>query len=231
MCSGTEKKCILACETLRPEIELVLEDAGLALPVYWIDSGQHDFTDRLREAIQGALVEIPEAYGTVLLVFGFCGNAMVGVTSGARRLVMPKAADCIPIFLGSQEVRNEYGTKRYFFTEGYFEAESNTAKGYQDLVAKYGEDNARMVMREMLKHYENLSVVDTGAFDVSYVEDGLAELSEVTGVPVDVIPGNLRLIRMLITGDWPSEEFFIFEPGSKVTLEDSLSISGISQIG
>jgi hypothetical protein len=83
----------------------------------------------------------------------------------------------------------------------------------------------------MLKHYEQLSVVDTGAFDVSYVEGGLAELSEITGVPVDVIPGNLRLIRMLITGDWPSEEFFVFKPGAEITLEDSLSIGGISQVG
>jgi hypothetical protein len=224
------KQCVLACETLRPEIEMVMKETGAELPVYWIESGQHDFTDRLRESIQDALAEIPAEYGTVLLVFGFCGNAMVGVVPGERRLVMPKAADCIPIFLGSQKVRDSYGARRYFFTEGYLDSESNMASEFKDMVKKYGDDNARMITCEMLKHYESLSVVDTGAFDISYVKEGIAELADITGIPVDVIPGDLRLIHMLITGEWPPEEFFIFEPGTDITLEDSLGIGGISQV-
>ncbi|MDR0518448.1 MAG: DUF1638 domain-containing protein [Clostridiales Family XIII bacterium] len=231
MDDALKNACVVACETLKPELELVMEAVGSKLPVYWVDSGQHDHTDRLRESICDELAGIPDEYGTVLLVFGFCGNAMVGVEPGARRLVMPKAADCIPLFLGSQKARDGYGTKRYFFTEGYLDAESNSASDYRALVEKYGEEKARMVTREMLKHYEYLTVVDTGAFDVSGVKDGIAELSEVTGVPVDVISGNLRLLRMLVTGDWPREDFFVFEPGSSITLDDSLSIGGLSQVG
>jgi hypothetical protein len=226
-----EKICVLACRTLSPELELVMKAAESTLPVYYVDSGKHLCSDRLRESIQEGIDVMPSEYGTVLLLFGFCGNAMVGVKSGARQLVLPKSADCIPIFLGSQEERNRYGTRRYFFTEGYLRAEANPAADYAHLVEKYGEENARKVMREMLNHYENLSVVDTGAFDVASVESAIAGLSAITEIPVDVLPGDLRLIRMLVTGDWPPGEFFVFDPGTEITLGDSLSFQSISQVG
>jgi hypothetical protein len=250
--------CILACETLKPEYELVAGELGIELPVYWIESGKHDYPDRLREAVAGALSDIPPEYGIVLLLFGFCGNAMVGIESGARTLVMPKAADCIPIFLGSQKRRDGYGARRYFYTRGYYDAEKNTASDHNEMVKKYGYENACLVTREMLKHYEHLSIVDTGAFDIAYVADGIAELSAVTGIPVDVIGGDLRLIRLLIEGAarhagdavagagaagagadtgaadtsaaaWPSEDFYVFPPGTEITLEDSLALGGLSQ--
>jgi hypothetical protein len=226
-----ETTCVLACETLRPELELMMKAAGSELPVSYVESGKHVFPDQLRESIQEGIDGIAPCCDTVLLLFGFCGNAMVGVRTGARRVVLPKVADCIPIFLGSREKRNEYGTRRYFFTEGYLNAEANPAADYARMVERYGEDNAHMVIHEMLKHYESLSVVDTGAFDVAAVEAALTELSSLSGVPVDVLPGNLRLIGMLLSGDWPEDEFFVFGPGTEITLDDSMSFQSVSQVG
>jgi hypothetical protein len=222
--------CILACETLKPELELVMRTLESDLPTYWVKSGQHVHPDQLRQSIQSELDAIPADYDTVLLLFGFCGNALVGIATGKRRIVLPKVADCIPIFLGSRETRNTYGTRRYFFTEGYLNAEFNPGSDYDRLVERYGEENAAMITREMLKHYENLSVIDTGAFDPGDVRAAITGLSEITGVPVDILPGDLRLIRMLIDGDWPEDEFFIKEPGGEITLEDSMSFQSVSQI-
>jgi hypothetical protein len=226
-----EKKCILACETLKPELELVMKALGADLPVFWVGSGKHVFPDQLRESIQSELDGIPAEYGTVLLLFGFCGNALVGVRTCGRRVVLPKVADCIPIFIGSREKRNEYGARRYFFTEGYLNSEANPGSDYARLVEKYGEENAALITHEMLKHYENLSIVDTGAFDVATVRDAIAKLSESAQVPVDVLPGDLRLIRMLLSGDWPDDEFFVFGPDYEITLDDSMGFQSVSQIG
>jgi hypothetical protein len=128
-------------------------------------------------------------------------------------------------------VRNSYGARRYFFTEGYLNAESNPASDHIRLTETYGEENARMITGEMLRHYEELSVIDTGAFDVDSVCSAISDLSEITGVPVDVLPGDLRLIRMLLSGDWPDDEFFVFGPDAEITLDDSMSFQSISQIG
>jgi hypothetical protein len=224
------KQCVLACETLKSELEFVMKTSGSELPVFWVGSGKHTLPDKLRESVQDGIDEVPAEYDTVLLLFGFCGNAMVGVRTGAHRAVLPKAADCIPLFLGSRETRNGYGVRRYFFTEGYLKAESNPASDHARLTARYGEAKARMITREMLQYYEHLSIVDTGVFDVAKASATVAELSAVTGVPVDVLPGDLRLIRMLIEGDWPDDEFFVFEPGSEITFYDVMSFQSVSQI-
>jgi hypothetical protein len=208
-----------------------MESSGSRLTVFSVESGKHLFPDKLREAIQTGLDRIPEEYRTVLLLFGFCGNAMVGVTSGARRVVLPKAADCIPIFLGSRAIRNGYGARRYFFTEGYLRAESNPVSDYEHLIGRYGGIEAREIMREMLKYYERLSIIDTGVFDVAEARTAITALSKATGIPVDVLPGDLRLIRMLIEGDWPSDEFLVIEPGAEITLTDAMSFQSVSQIG
>jgi hypothetical protein len=156
---------------------------------------------------------------------------MVGVKTGDRRAVLPKAADCIPIFLGSKAIRNEYGARRYFFTEGYLQAESNPVSDYAHLTERYGEIRARAIMCEMLQYYEHLSIIDTGVFDVDGLKEIITDLSKATGVPVDILPGDLRLIRMLIEGDWPEDEFLVLEPGSEITLHDAMSFQSVSQIG
>jgi hypothetical protein len=225
------KLCILACETLTSELESVMKTSGSALPVFMVESGKHLLPDRLRESIQYELDGIPAAYGTVLLLFGFCGNAMVGVKTGEHRAVLPKAADCIPIFLGSRKIRNGYGARRYFFTEGYRRAESHPVSDYARLVERYSESKARAIMCEMLQYYEHLSIIETGVFDVDEVIEAITGLSKATGVPEDVLPGDLRLIRMLIEGDWPDDEFLVLEPGSEITLHDAMAFQSVSQIG
>jgi hypothetical protein len=197
------------------------------LPVFWISSGKHVFPDRLRESVMETLTHIPDAYDTVLFAFGFCGNAMVGVKSDRHRLVLPKAADCTPLFLGSQEDRNLRGTRTFFFTEGYLCSKSNIATEYGKLSEKYGAENAREAMREMMKHYESLSIIDTGTSDIATMADALQDFSELTGVPVEVIPGNLRLIRMLVEGDWPESDFLIKGIGEEITMADALSFQDV----
>ncbi|MDR0598302.1 MAG: DUF1638 domain-containing protein, partial [Treponema sp.] len=89
---------IVACKTLAPELELAMQRRGVDIPVTFTESGKHAWPDKLRECIQESIDSVPEGK-TILLVFGFCGNSMVGVQSRSHTLVMPRVADCIPIFL------------------------------------------------------------------------------------------------------------------------------------
>jgi len=218
---------ILACETLRNELNLVLKARGCTYPVAWVDSGKHQCPDKLRVCIQEELSKIPETFTTVLLLFGFCGNALVGVKAGSRRLVLPRAADCMPIFLGSQAKREEYGTRTYFFTEGYLHSETSMGSDYKKFFGKYGEKRAVRLMKAMLEHYEKLAIINTGAFNTDAVKSELEEFAHVVELPVSVIPGNLRLIGALLAGNWENSDFVILEPGREFTLEDSLSIGKV----
>jgi hypothetical protein len=156
---------IVACETLKPEISLVMRSRGCAYPIAWVESGKHVWPDKLHVAVQETIDKIPRSYTTILLVFGFCGNAMVGIKANGRRLVLPRAADCIPLFLGSQKKRDEYGVDTYFFTEGYLNSESSFATEYNVYVTRYGEKRGLSITKKMMEHYKHITVIDTGAFN------------------------------------------------------------------
>jgi hypothetical protein len=218
-----EHASIVACKTLAPEIELVMRRRGLAMPLVLVESGRHAWPDRLRECIQESIDSVP-AGRTVLLAFGFCGNSMVGVKSRSHTLVMPRVADCVPIFLGSRAAREAHGIHTYFYTKGYLESDANLAKEYRRVLERYGKKRGDRVAREMMKQYQHIAIIDTGAFDPGEVAGQVAPLAAIVEVPVSVVPGNLRLIDALLTGEWGEDEFYILPGGSEVSLEMSLNL-------
>jgi hypothetical protein len=221
---SSENSHIVACGTLAPEIKLVMERRGLDLPLTLVDSGKHVWPDKLRDCIQESLDSVPEGK-TALLVFGFCGNSVVGIQSGSHTLVMPRVADCIPLFLGSRKIREDYGNYTYFFTRGYLELELNILRDYERILKKYGEKRSLRVMEAMMKHYRNIAVVDTGAFNPEEVKEAVAPLGKLMDIPVSVVPGNLRIIDALLSGDWGEDEFLVIPEQSEVSMEWSLDLS------
>jgi hypothetical protein len=215
---------IVACETLKQELESVMRNKDCAYPVVWVDSGKHAWPDKLRVSVQEAIDGIPPSCKTILILFGFCGNAMVGVEARNHRLVLPKAADCIPLFIGSRAERDAYGTGTYFFTEGYINSGGSIATDTSQVCQRYGEKRGLSILKKMLENYKYFAVIDTGTFNVADVKIKVDNFAKLVEIPVKVIPGNLRIIEALVAGSWKEEEFFIFEPGEKISFEDSLSV-------
>jgi hypothetical protein len=226
-----EKKhgiCIVACETLKQELLAVMEKRGCDYPVIWVDAGKHTWPDKLRVAVQEAIDGIPPSCGTILLLFGFCGNAMVGIETRGHRLVMPKAADCIPLFIGSLRERETYGTRTYFFTEGYLNSGGSMLSDASRIYERYGEEDGLYILKKMLGHYQDFAVVNTGVFDVDAIKARVDDFAKPLEIPVKLIPGSLRFIDALLAGDWQDTAFLVLEPGGKITFEDSLE-AGKSQ--
>jgi hypothetical protein len=220
--------CIVACETLKQELLAAMEKRGCDYPVTWVDAGKHTWPDKLRVAVQEAIDNIPNSYEIVLLLFGFCGNAMVGIEARNHRLVMPKAADCIPLFIGSRAERETYGTRTYFFTEGYLNSEGSAVTDASRIYERYGEEDGLYILKKMLGHYEDFAVVDTGVSDVDALKARVEDFAKPLEIPVKLIPGSLRFIDALLAGGWQDEAFLTLEPGGKISFEDSLE-AGKSQ--
>lgn len=220
--------CIIACETLKQELLAAMEKRGCRCPVTWIDSGKHAWPDKLRVSVQQAIDGVPPSYKTVLLLFGFCGNAIVGIEARKHRLVMPKAADCIPLFIGSREEREAYGAKTYFFTGGYLDSGGSAVSDAPRIYERYGEKKGLYILKKMLGHYEDFTVIDTGVFDVDSVKAQVEDFAKPLDIPVKLIPGSLRLFDALLAGDWREDAFLVLAPGGKITLDDSIA-AGKSQ--
>jgi len=214
--------CIVACETLKQELLLVMRNLGCTLPVNWIEAGKHSSPDKLRESVQETLDSLPPGR-TVLLLFGFCGNAMVGVKAGTHTLILPKTADCIPLFIGSRKERDSFGIDTYFFTEGYLNSQGSITYGASEMMQRYGEKRGLAILKKMLLNYRNFAVIDTGAYDVASVRDSVEQFAKHLDIPVKVIPGSLRLIKALLSGNRPEDSFLTVMPGNSIRFEDSLS--------
>ena len=219
-----DKTCIVACEALKLELDLVIQNRNCSLPVYWIDQGKHSRPDDLRAAVQEALDQLTPGH-RVLLLFGFCGNAMVGLNAGTHTLVLPKVADCIPLYIGSRQERDSYGTAVYFFTEGYMNSKTGgIASDSNRTLERYGEKRGTSILKKMLGHYKNFAVIDTGAFDVAPVQEKVEKFAKIVDIPVITIPGSVKYIDALLSSEWPESDFLIVQPGGNVRFEDSLGL-------
>ena len=74
-----------------------------------LDFGLHTNPKSLKRALQNAINSSAPDIETILLGYGLCSQAVVGLRSGSRTLIIPRVDDCIAIFLGSAaEYQKQY---------------------------------------------------------------------------------------------------------------------------
>ena len=97
------KTLLIACEVLRPELEVLASDMRNPPPMNFLEQRLHDYPEKLRSAFQG-LVDAFEQENdgplAVLCGYGLCGRGLCGVHASRATLVFPKLHDCIPLLLG-----------------------------------------------------------------------------------------------------------------------------------
>ena len=106
------KTKVLACAT-------VIEEMLTMMPADYdyetLEFGLHVNPQALRVALQEAIDSASGTYDTLILGYGFCSQAVVGLEAKNCTLVIPKVHDCIAIFLGSgdeysRQAKQEPGT-------------------------------------------------------------------------------------------------------------------------
>lgn len=217
------RKAILACQTLRDELNLAIKETRVDFPVFYVESGLHNTPELLHKRIQKEINQIDNV-DAILLLFGYCGNSMLGIHSHKVKLVLPKVEDCIPLLLGSCQARKSFSREMgtYFLTKGWLDYENNLLKEYESCVARYGKIRAEKIMKIMLGNYKRFVLIDTGAYQVDSVLPKTREFAALLGMCHEVVPGSLRMVHKLLLGDWDSD-FLVLEPGQQVTLDDICS--------
>jgi hypothetical protein len=90
---------------------------------------------------------------------------------------------------------------------------------YREYSEKYGEDNARFLMKRMedwVQNYSNLTYVDLEFGDMSAFKRYARECAEWLDWKYEEIRGDSKLVRQFVSGDWPDSEFLIVPPGHTV---------------
>jgi hypothetical protein len=211
---------IIACATVAEELRhLGVGEERLTV----LDFGLHVFPDKLKETLQAEIDSTPGS-GDILLGYGLCSNALLGISSSSHRLVVPRVDDCIALFLGSRaehlrQLTDQPGT--YFLTKGWVEAADLPYYEYHRMVEKYGEERARKVSRIMLANYTRVLLIDTGNYRMEEYRDFAKQMADLFELGFEEVQGSNRMLAGLLEGDW-NEEFVVLEPNREFALDDFL---------
>jgi len=206
---------VLACATVMEEM-LPLLPEGVTYQV--LDFGLHINPANLKRALQDAIDTAAGTADTIILGYGLCSMAVIGLQANGCTLVVPRVDDCIAIFLGSgraykQQSRAEPGT--YYLTKGWLEVGDTPFDEYDRLEAKYGAEKAEWVIREMIKHYTRLALIDTGRDGIERYREFARSLAERWSLRFEEIPGSNALVRQMLFGPW-DDDFVVVPPGGTI---------------
>lgn len=210
---------VIACATVIEEMLLHLPPG---MDYHVLDFGLHVNPEALRCALQEAVDALATTAETILLGYGLCSQAVVGLRANGCTLVVPKVDDCIAIFLGSAQaykaqLRTEPGT--YYLTKGWIEAGDSPFDEYDGLVERYGEEKAQRIMGQILKNYTRLALINTGQYELEHYRDYSQRMAERFGLRYEEIPGSDALIKKMLHSP-RNEEFVIAHPGETISYLD-----------
>jgi Protein of unknown function (DUF1638) len=217
---------LIACQIFVEELRPLLPD-GVELDT--IQMSLHERPRSLRGLLQER-IDAAADYDTVILGYGACGQATVGLRATHCRLVLPRVDDCIGMFLGSRAAyraqhRIEPGT--YFLTKGWVGSGLTTPFSiYDSLSERWGAERAERVRAAMLGRYRRLAFIRTGSEDDPALADTRAAARHTAwrfGLRYDEVDGSSDLVRPLLFGPWDHDSFIVVPPGGSVRLTDFLT--------
>lgn len=209
---------VMACATVIEEMQ-PLFPPGIKHDVF--DFGLHVNPDKLRATLQEAVNQVGEDIDTILLGYGLCSQAVIGLKSERCTLVVPRVDDCISIFLGSrsayrQQCKAEPGT--YYLTKGWIEVGDTPFSEYEKSVERFGEKRAERLMKIMLGNYKRLALINTGQYELERYRDYARKTAERFGLRFEEIEGSNTMVQKMINGSW-DEEFIVVGPGETISYQ------------
>ena len=194
----------------------------------FLEYGLHSVPKQLNQVVQENINAI-EQPSLVVLGYGLCGNGLDEIQSGIHTLVIPKADDCIAIFMGSrqrylQQFHENPGT--YYLSKGWFEVGSDPLSEHEKYVEKYGLETADWLMEQQYQHYRQLVFVAQRQDDLDEYRPRALEVAaycERFGMVYDEYLGSDEFIKQiseaLKSQQNLSPEFIVVPPGGKLQQE------------
>lgn len=213
------KRLLIACETIRDEVEMAMQQTGVTMDTVWMSNLLHDSPERLKNALQQEIDKAENDYDQLLFAYGNCGNGLLGLKSEKATLIIPRYGDCIDILLSEKVNLERIRTSTYFLTEGWLRGDKSLDKEYAHNCEKYGEKRAKKVMEIMFRNYQNLMLIDTGAYAVADSLPRVNEIGQLIDLEVVVDQGSITPLKKLVTGQW-QEGFCIIPAGQMSTHDD-----------
>ena len=233
---------LIACKALFRELSYVAAQSDNAVDITWMRQGYHNSPEQLKSWLQREIdlvesssdphtmplesddISAGRDFDAILLGYGLCSNATTGLTARNHRLVIPRAHDCITLFLGSKE-RYAECFRRYpgcfWYTAGWIEnammpgeeaqkkaAERYAQKGYDEETIEY-----LLTQTGGLNSYRSAAYISMPFLNNERYRAVTREAADYFGWDYREEEGSISLLERFLAGDWNSEDFLVLEPG------------------
>ena len=199
----------------------------------------HVEPDKLRQTISERILDSVDGsarnYDALILGFGLCGNATIGLTCPIP-MVIPRAHDCCTVFMGSKSRFLEafgdslsarwcstgYWERAFTRNSGYpaFDQPNNykTSEQYMAFLEEYDEETAEYLWQTMHPSIEMKTAfyIRQDGFEYSAAQDGFKSLMDRDGVELQTVDGSTSLLEALVFGEWDNERFLVVPPGKRI---------------
>ena len=233
---------LLACKVLYREISLLSARCESFVDVTYLRQGLHNTPDILRETLQREIDRIDAGtdiysscnkagdFDAILLGYGLCSNAICGIVSQKFKLVVPRAHDCVTLFLGSKERYKDYFDTHsggiYWYTPGWNECCLMPGKQTLEIkrsryMAQYDDEDTVDYLMEQehawMKQYKTFAYIDWEELHMPHHIQYTKECAQSLNVGFDLLKGDSSLLRDFIDGNWREEDFLVLEPGQTIS--------------
>ncbi len=217
---------LIACRVFEAEIALHGGGAPHIAVTRFLEIGLHDHPDGLRAALQAEIdaLDARDDFSAIVLAYALCGRGTAGLRAGRHRLVVPRAHDCITVFMGSKEkfaCQQAASPDSYYYTPGWMEANRTPGPARlealrEEFLKKFDPEDVEFLIeseREQWAQHGRAVYLDLGTPGANEKADEAAESARALGWKFERIPGDPSLLRDLLAGKWDAARFQIVEPG------------------
>jgi hypothetical protein len=220
---------VIACEATAPQVEMAAKECGNTIDIMTLDANLHAMGSKnMPVELQRAIDQVDAVgYDAILLAYGLCNNGICGLHA-AMPIVVPRAYDCITLFLGSKEKYRQYfdthpdtkfvsaGTLNQKANYDLFNGIDRREKMRQEFLEKYDEEDVEYLMETWnnpLKSYRRISFINDDIGDIDKSRDIARRIAADLDWNFEEFQGGSDLFHRLLSGDWDEDSFLVIRPG------------------
>jgi len=228
---------VIACNVLEDEVRAFAKDLPQVRSLVFMPQGLHNEPGKLQTELQEAVTraEADPETRTIALVYGLCSRGVENLRHERCPLVIPRAHDCVTLFLGNKEryadyIRQHPGT--YWYSPGWIKAHTPPGPDRQERLrreyaAKFDPDEVDYLMemeQEWVSHYTRAAYVGLGVGETKKDRAYTRHCADCLGWSFDHVEGDPSLLQALLRGEWDERRFLIVPPGQviRLTADDSI---------
>ena len=223
----TPRIALLACSVFEREIELLASGAPHIVDSRFYEIALHDRPDELRAKLQAELdsLDARDDIDAVVLAYGLCGLGTAGLRAERHPFVLPRAHDCITVFLGSKERYAEHQRgcpSCIYYTPGWNRARrvpgpDRLAHIREEFSKQFDEEDVEFLIEsenQTWAMHDTATYIDLGTADAEDEASYAERCADSLGWKFERIHGDPSLLRDLLWGNWDDERFLTVTPGS-----------------